>query len=301
MTPTTSRDKKRKADDNEQRAPGGESKTRSAPRRPGIEAVVPSSGAALRVVAACVEGVRRVQRLSRWQELQQSNAGATIRVAFCGNSLTYYNDLPHLVQSVLRHHYSSCGGGEVNVVVGACLRGGQSLESLFNRGADSGTAPGRAGAEIGNRNMFPTVLALLAAPSGWDYVVFQDHTQGPARDDSQPLHVGSCTPPEVSRGRSLGALKSLYLPLLLGMAKRPTMVVYETYGYCQPNKRSEEVGDYQTMTAKLAAGYRLYGEELRAAGLTTLQVHVGRSRGYMAGRKSCGEGCIRTTFSTRRR
>ena len=219
-----------------------------------------------------------------------------LRVAFIGNSLTYYNDLPHVVQSFLQHHrrFSNSGSAVAgDVVVGAVLRGGQSLPSLLKSGADTSESPGRAGACIGNRDMFDTVPALLAAPEGWDYIVFQDHTQAPARPDTQPLHVSSCTPNEVSRGRSLACLTEHYAPLLLAAgrssgnsdqncraencpSKPPVMVCYETYGYRRPAKDSHEISsDFTAMNDRLAEGYALYAQALRSAGLRTLSVHVG--------------------------
>ena len=166
-----------------------------------------------------------------------------LRIAFLGNSITYYNDLVHLVQLSLET--------EREVVVGACLRGGQSLASLMEKGGELTKTQDW----IGGRDMHASVEELLRHPQGWDFIVFQDHTQGPAREDDLPAIVEACTPKEVSRGRGLASLREQYAPLFRAVeetsGRRPTLVVYETWGYRADAKGSEEIGDFPTFTAKL--------------------------------------------------
>ena len=129
----------------------------------------------------------RVREGRRTWTVVEEDSPRTLRIAFLGNSLTFFNDLPHLLQHIL----ATTTTGIDDVKVGCCLRGGQSLPSLLTKGADMG----RAKLQIGGRDMYATVEQLLTAPGGWDYVVVNDHSQAPARDDAQPAIVDSAPPP----------------------------------------------------------------------------------------------------------
>jgi len=178
-----------------------------------------------------------------------------LRVAFIGNSFTYQNDLPHLVQEQLREIVPG------SVEVGACLKGGSSLTSLWNDGADMQNAMNH----IGCRDMFDTVEALLSAPGGWDVVLLQDYSQGPARPES--------------RQQSMETLRSRYIPAITAMqknsGKKPLVMLFVSWGYLRATKRSEEIGDFTTMTRELAAGYLTYASLLESAGLATAILNVG--------------------------
>lgn len=104
--------------------------------------------------------------------------------------------------------------------------------------------------------MFPTVEKLLGDAEGWHVVVLQDHSQSPARMES--------------RQDSLNALKEKYLPLLQANEMRTgvktLIVLYQTWGYMQPAKNSEKIGDFHTMTRLLAEGYAEYEALLRDVG-----------------------------------
>ena len=129
----------------------------------------------------------RVREGRRTWTVVEEDSPRTLRVAFLGNSLTFFNDLPHLLQHILATTTTAID----DVKVGCCLRGGQSLPSLLTKGADMG----RAKLQIGGRDMYATVEELLTAPGGWDYVVVNDHSQAPARDDAQPALVDSAPQP----------------------------------------------------------------------------------------------------------
>ena len=210
----------------------------------------------------------------------------SLRIAFLGNSLTYYNDLPHLVQHIIALNCNTGGGAkELTATVGACLRGGQSLPSLFATGGDY-DRPNKC---IGSRDMYSTVAELLSAPGGWDYVVCGDHTQGPARGDYQPAKVASCTPVEISRGRTIASLESEYAPLFLKAGA--TVVLFQTWGYFKDTKKSEEIGGFEEMSAKLAEGYGAYAAALRACDVPVLTAPVGDAfrKAHMADRALWGE------------
>ena len=80
----------------------------------------------------------------------------------------------------------------------AAAKGATSLAVQSHTQAGRFFPPGVvAGAklQIGGRDMYATVEELLTAPGGWDYVVVNDHSQAPARDDAQPAIVDSAPPP----------------------------------------------------------------------------------------------------------
>jgi hypothetical protein len=131
-------------------------------------------------------------------DASNSSCRGSLRIAFFGNSHTFYNDLPHLVQSVLSEGYEG-----QSVIVGACLRGESSLRTIWERGSTENEEDA-----IGGHDMYPTPKALLEEPSGWDVVVFQ-----------------------ASSSRPDSSLKELYIPALLKMKTTPIVMLYQTWGF----------------------------------------------------------------------
>ena len=150
------------------------------------------------------------------------------RVAFLGNSICYYNDLPRLLATL--------HGGRLHQ--DSCMRGGADLPTLFARGNGISHlyGPLRAGAWSARR--------LLA--KRWDFVVLQDQTQAPAR--------------AAPRAASAASLAADYAPLLRGA----TPVLLETYAYDAPHKG--DVGGLDAFARDLEAGYAAYAAALAAAG-----------------------------------
>lgn len=178
--------------------------------------------------------------------------GATLRIAFIGNSFIYFNDLPHLVKHLLQ---GSIDNGSVEV--GACLRGGASLVNLWQKGANMVDE-----VHIGGRDMYPTVKSLLLSPLGWDVVILQDYSQGPARPGA--------------RREAMHVLRNKYLPLLLDMKTgTPLVVMYQTWGYLRHAKNSEEIGDFDAMTERLLQGYLKYQALLEEGGVEVVAAAAG--------------------------
>jgi hypothetical protein len=179
-----------------------------------------------------------------------------LRICYVGNSMTFYNDLPHLVETILAPNLLE-GGMEI----AACLRGGRSLKTIWEQGADMA----RANACIGNKGMVETVEQLFDAPSGWDVIVLNDFTQHPARPEC--------------REESLNILKDRYIPAINAMAgrsgKTPLTLFYSTWGYAAPAKKSEEIGDFKLMSRKLAGGIFSYAALFQDSGLRAGIVEVG--------------------------
>lgn len=76
-----------------------------------------------------------------------------LRVLFLGNSQIYFNDLPRTVEALAE----SAPQGQPRIKASQLTPGGSSLESLWNKGTD----PGSARAKI--------------LEEKWDYVVLQEH------------------------------------------------------------------------------------------------------------------------------
>jgi hypothetical protein len=182
-------------------------------------------------------GIRDDEDSSSASSLARTNneppaAAEFIRMAFCGNSILYYNDCPRLLQQMVETAFPA-----VTVVQDSCLRGGANLHSLFERGNGMGTKFGPS-YDIGQ----PTVSQLLQSESsGWHFVVINDHTQAPAR--------------EATAHKSQTALVDSYVPLLNGA----TPILIQTPAYRKRGiNDSDDLGDFDTMTRLLREGLQSY-------------------------------------------
>jgi hypothetical protein len=90
----------------------------------------------------------------------------------------------------------------------------------------------------------PTVQALLNLTAAWDYVVINDYTQGPAREEK--------------RTASKQVLKDEYGPALVVSGGIP--VFLQTAAYREPVKDSEDLGTVHEFTQLLSAGYQEYAD-----------------------------------------
>ncbi|GMI19389.1 hypothetical protein TeGR_g5204, partial [Tetraparma gracilis] len=141
-------------------------------------------------------------------------------IGFLGNSLIYYNDLPSLLSPLLPHSAH------------LCLRGGCSLTTLLSKGARH---------PLTGHALHETVAGLFNGRR-FDFVVMNDHSQAPARDET--------------REESLASLRSTYAPQLASSGATPVLMA--TWSYRVPAKNSEDLGDVPEFTAKLAAGVAEY-------------------------------------------
>ena len=158
-------------------------------------------------------------------------AAAAVRrtaVAFFGNSILYYNDTPRLIESL------SGGSVEQN----SCLRGGVTFEQLLSKGN------GMDVKFVSEDKGAPDVASLLSR--SWHYVVMNDYTQAPAREES--------------RRASVEVLKTQIAPLLEQCGGTP--VLLETWAYRAHTKGSDDLGDHAEFTSRLQEGYREYAAAL---------------------------------------
>ncbi|KAL3806889.1 hypothetical protein ACHAXA_009584 [Cyclostephanos tholiformis] len=200
--------------------------------------------------------------------------GAGARVAFLGNSMQYYNDCPRFLVNL--------GKGAISFQ-DSCFRGGASLSSLWEdgNGMDRKFATPNAATrkmvddgEGGRREVVvydvgePTVLALLdrniddvddgsaggigrcAEGGRWNYVVMNDHSQGPARF--------------VGRMAAVEVLREKYLPLIL--RNRATPIIIETFAYRYHGiDDSSDLGSTtREFQMRVSDGVKSYVEALRS-------------------------------------
>ena len=149
-------------------------------------------------------------------------------VAFFGNSILYYNDTPRLIESL--------SGGPVEQ--NSCLRGGVTFEQLLSKGN------GMDVKFVSEDKGAPDVASLLSR--SWHYVVMNDYTQAPAREES--------------RRASVEVLKTQIAPLLEQCGGTP--VLLETWAYRAHTKGSDDLGDHAEFTSRLQEGYREYAAAL---------------------------------------
>jgi hypothetical protein len=228
------------------------------------------------------------EKSSNHDSSSSSSGGGGVRVAYLGNSIQYYNDCPRFITNLSR-------GGAMIVHQDSCLRGGATLVTLWTKGngmqhkfatmnAKTTVLPpvgengrGRGGGGGGNVNDdeyvvydvgSPTVQDLLTTSSslllgcdpnnkdGWDYVVVNDHTQGPARPVSQKKHEQ--------------ILLDKYLPLIIDNGATP--IIIETAAYRYPGvHRSEDLGSTQEFQQKIRQGVQSYIHALRTKLPETIQ------------------------------
>ena len=140
----------------------------------------------------------------------------------------YYNDAPRLLEAI---------SAAARVTTDCCLRGGASFATLLSKGsglADKFSTPGARRADGSFDIGKPTVAALLAEPA--DFVVMNDYTQQPARAST--------------RADSADVLARQYAPLLRACGGAP--VLLETWAYRAPAKGSDDLGDNEEFSSRLA-------------------------------------------------
>jgi len=211
-----------------------------------------------------------------------SSSRGGVRVAYLGNSIQYYNDCPRFLTN-LSHR------GAI-VHQDSCLRGGATLVTLWTKGngmqhkfatmnAKTTVLPpvgenGRGGGgnanddeyvvyDVGSstvQDLLTTSLVLGCDPNNkdrWDYVVVNDHTQGPARPVSQKKHEQ--------------ILLDKYLPLIIDNGATP--IIIETHAYRYPGiNNSEDLGSTpHEFTHLVRKGVQSYIHALRTKLPETIQ------------------------------
>lgn len=170
-----------------------------------------------------------------------SDTKGSVSVAFLGNSILYFNDCPRLVQNMLETCFV--------VHQDSCLRGGASLVSLLTKGngmKEKFNAP-TAVRKDGSRDIGAATVTDLLSNRPWDFVVMNDHTQGPVR--------------QATKEATLAALESSYATLIQESGATP--VLLQTFSYKKENmKGTEDLGSFADFSVRLQAGYDDYAHLL---------------------------------------
>ena len=176
-------------------------------------------------------------------------------VAFLGNSILYFNDCPRM--------FKNLAGSRVKHQ-DSCLRGGTNLSQLWEQGngmkahgfktdaAKTGEKDDD-GVDLYDVGM-PTVRQLLqtdvARGETWDFVVINDHTQGPARNEP--------------RRTTQEILVEKYLPLIRQNNAVPIIIETAAYRY-EKIVNSDDLGTTHQFQRLVTDGVNSYVEALEAA------------------------------------
>ena len=162
------------------------------------------------------------------RKLQGEKNFKTIRYANFGNSMQFTNDLPRLLEQMLTDKGYA-------VIRDEYLRGGANLSTLWGSWKD--TINKVLGWEI--------MEDILTKRSAWDFIIVNDHTQWPAREET--------------RQESVIALRTKWAPILKEYQPLATPVFLQTPGYgIAGKKNSADLGDFDHFTRLLTKGYASY-------------------------------------------
>eukprot|EP01065_Artemidia_motanka_P037003 TRINITY_DN45132_c0_g1_i1.p1 TRINITY_DN45132_c0_g1~~TRINITY_DN45132_c0_g1_i1.p1 ORF type:complete len:279 (+),score=80.44 TRINITY_DN45132_c0_g1_i1:58-894(+) len=176
-------------------------------------------------------------------------SAAPLRVAFIGNSYTFFNDLPSMLANL-------SGAGGVDIEHEQVTPGGSSIFQHANQSLQMGR----------------DTAAMLS--KSWDFVVLQDQSETPGGGKDTDDSLG----PGVGRQLSEAALKSFFAPRIASAGA--SAVLYSTWGRRQgdaPNAACCGYGDFLSMNNLTTSGYGMYGDTLRGAGVSVLTAPCGRA------------------------
>lgn len=194
--------------------------------------------------------------------MEETNKRRGARVAFVGNSIQYFNDTPRFLTQLSRLSKSHSTGTDDTFDAfiehqDSCFRGGASLVSLWEQGngmmkhgyaskaAITGTdANGNIMYDVGS----PTVKDLFSKKD-WDFVVLNDHTQGPARAET--------------REAAIKILTEKYAPLISGSSAVPIIIETAAYRFEGINN-SRDLGTTIEFQQKVRQGVMSYLDALNA-------------------------------------
>ena len=182
------------------------------------------------------------------------------RVAFVGNSIQYFNDTPRFLTRLCRRANSQRTVLDKPYAAfietqDSCFRGGVNLVELWQQGngmLKHGFASEAAitGSDNDGSNCYdvgaPTVKDLLTRQD-WDFVVLNDHTQGPARDDT--------------RDATIDILTKEYARLL--SKSRAVPIIIETASYrLEGINNSQDLGTTEEFQRRVRKGVQSYVDAL---------------------------------------
>lgn len=168
------------------------------------------------------------------------NSNNTIKVAFVGNSILFFNDCPRLVQQMLETNFAT-------VIQNSCLRGGASLVSLWKDGNGMHKVYRHADGSFHDDVGAPTVKALFEQDQ-WNFVILNDQTQAPCRQSTKQA--------------TKKILEEQYAALLEASGACP--IFLQTAAYREKGlEKSDDLGDFEEFSDRLQVGYREYAQFIR--------------------------------------
>ncbi|KAL3795499.1 hypothetical protein ACHAWO_003299 [Cyclotella atomus] len=178
------------------------------------------------------------------------------RVAFVGNSIQYFNDTPRFLTQLCRHEtQDSCTLADMPYDAfiehqDSCFCGGTNLSELWQQGngmlkhgyrsKEAITGIDEDGNDVYDVGA-PTVEDLLQ--HDWDFVIFNDHTQGPVRKDS--------------RDATIDILVNKYIPLIAHCKAVPVIIETAAYRFEGINN-SQDLGTAIEFQKKIRDGILCY-------------------------------------------
>ncbi len=222
--------------------------------------------------------------LVAWRQRPRGDHEA--RVAFLGNSIQYYNDCPRFLANLSNgaiSHQDSCFRG--GATLATLWEKGNGMGRTFatknaeliamkeEDGNEKNYLVGAVGSPVVVYDVgSPTVIDLLrcddvedeellfadsgvderrstTSPTRWDFVVMNDHTQGPARASSRKANEK--------------VLLEKYLPLIA--KNHATPIIIETHAYRYPGiNNSADLGNVYEFTKSVREGVQSYVEALQS-------------------------------------
>lgn len=180
---------------------------------------------------------------------RNENRTGAISVAHLGNSIQYFNDCPRFLEHMLNEKYES-------VHQDSCLRGGANVTGLFGKGngmKEKFATPNARNTDGTYDVGSMTVSDLLAPDRKWDYVVINDHTQAPVREENKTV--------------SIETFKEDYIPLI---SADTTVILLMTAAYKEPVKNTTDLGGFDHFTELLVRGYEEYATLFQKAKIAPL-------------------------------
>ncbi|KAL7490267.1 hypothetical protein ACHAW6_016029 [Cyclotella cf. meneghiniana] len=183
------------------------------------------------------------------------------RVAFLGNSIQYFNDTPRFMVRLSRQ--TGVSKADLNTPYDAfiahqdsCFRGGVNLVGLWQKGngmINHGFTSEAAIIEVNENgdNIYDVGSATvqdLLTQNEWDFIVMNDHTQGPARVES--------------RDATREILMKCYAPLIVANQAIPIIIETAAYRFEGINN-SRDLGTVYEFQQKVREGVSSYLEALR--------------------------------------
>lgn len=205
-----------------------------------------------------------------WLDLLVVVTSRTVRVAFVGNSYTFYNDLPSLFAEL-------CDSVSITVEHASVTPPGSSLYEKADFSLDIGK----------------DTRQMLQDPRGWDFVVLQEQSQFAGGGKNRAADLG----PGEAKERTLASLQDVYVPLL--EQANATAVLYATWGRANGDPRNSECcgyHDFASMTRLTAEGIDDYAGAL--APRPVLTAPAGKAFGLIEAAGGSRFCCLYTSTKT---